>query len=255
RPRTRARAVTDPGPEEGGDPQLWSVTLDRPFLVVRFPQLHEVASWAVVGGGRRQTRTVAWLEVRNADLAPGVDAITLADRRLQERGLGEAVGLLTSRRIDRHHEHHAICGDVKARALATVGLSNALRVGDSPGPLRVGLHPDAPGYGTINVLAAVSEPLSEEAAWEAMSIAAEARTAAVMEAGFPSRRSGAIATGTGTDCLVVAWPSRAPESRAAPAAFAGKHTALGHVIGETVFHAVRAGVAAWLAENQPGGTP
>jgi adenosylcobinamide amidohydrolase len=235
---------------------LWSLTLDRPFLVVQFPSLHEVAGWAVIGGGRRQSRTVAWLEVRNADLSAAVDPVAHATHRLEQRGLGEAVGLLTSRRIDRYHESAARSGELRARALATVGLSNALRVGDPPGPLRVGVRPGAPGYGTINVLVAVSARLSEAAAWEAASIATEARTAAVMEANFPSRRSGAVATGTGTDCLVLAWPTAAtgtnPPSEAV--AFAGKHTPLGHVIGETVFRSVRAGVREWLEENQTGGT-
>ncbi|HEY0715736.1 MAG TPA: adenosylcobinamide amidohydrolase, partial [Polyangia bacterium] len=228
--------------------------------------VHEVAGWAVIHGGRQRTRTVAWLEVRNADLGEDVDPVALAHRRLQERGLGEAVGLLTSRRIDRFHEAAVAHDGLHARSLATVGLSNALRVGDPPGPLRIGIAPGAPGYGTINVLVAVSARLSEAAAWEAMSIATEARTAAVMAAGFPSRRTGAVATGTGTDCIVLAWPAGHGENEgksggdvdvdggAHAVAFAGKHTPLGHAIGESVFEAVRAGVAAWLDEYQLGGT-
>jgi adenosylcobinamide amidohydrolase len=144
-----------------------------------------------------------------------------------------------------------------------VGLSNAVRVGDSPGPL-AGVQ-----VGTINLLCAVSVPLTEAAALEAASIAVEARTAAVLEARHPSRRSGAPATGTGTDCVVLAWPDTvyygtpkgfrtsrdgapagnppAPHATiAAPAVFAGKHTALGHVIGRAVGDSVRAGVADWL---------
>lgn len=250
---------------------LWSLTLDPPFLVVQFPRPQEVASWAVVGGGRRQARTVAWLEVRNADLPPHVDPVALLRQRLETRGLSGAVGLLTSRRIDRHHQAHATWDGRAVSTLATVGLSNALRVGDEPGPLsgllleRAGRRgpPAAPTgtvadietiepIGTINILVALSAPLTEAAAWEAMSIAAEARTAAVIAAGVESRRSSQIATGTGTDCLVLAWPA---DSAFEPVAFSGKHTATGHLIGETVFQTVRAGVATWLEENPQGRTP
>jgi adenosylcobinamide amidohydrolase len=224
-----------PAPAEAS-PRL---ELRPPWLVVRFPDEREVLSWAVVGGGRRRAPAVAWLEVKNADLPPGVDPRALLAERLAERGLGEAVGLLTSRRIERFEQTRACAGEVSAAVVATVGLGNALAVGDPPGA-------GAPA-GTINILCALSTALSEEAALEALSIAAEARTAAVREAALPSRRSGRPATGTGTDCVVLAWP---PPGRDRPALYAGKHTEIGHVIGAAVGEAVRRGVAAWREEQR-----
>jgi adenosylcobinamide amidohydrolase len=213
-----------------------SISLEPPWLVVRFAGEQEVLSWAIVNGGRRRAAAVAWLEVRNADLPVDVDPRALLQRRLQARGLGGAVGLLTSRRIDRFTEASASADGVTAQAVATVGLTNALRVGDPPG-----LGPVA---GTVNVLCHVSARLSEEAALEALAIAAEARTAAVREAGIASRRSGQVATGTGTDCLVLASSPLGQEQ-----GYAGKHTAIGHVIGRAVGDAVHAGAEAWLAEH------
>jgi len=206
------------------------------LLVARFPAPMQVSSWAIWNGGRRRAPAVAWVGVTNAELPVGVDPRALCERRLRAVGLEAAVGLLTSGQLARHRRAGADADGVAARALATVGLSNALRVGDSPGALAA--------VGTINILCALSAPLSDEAALEAASIAVEARTAAVLEAGHPSRRSGAPATGTGTDCVVLAWPE--PVAGQAPAVFAGKHTALGHVIGRAVGECVRAGVADWL---------
>ena len=71
---------------------------------------------------------------------------------------------------------------------------------------------------------------------------AEARTLAMIEAGLKSPLSGNIATGTGTDCLAVA----APVGEAAKLKYAGKHTAMGHVIGKTVHKSVTAGIRCWL---------
>ena len=214
----------------------WAVALAPPVLVVRFGRVLEVASWAIVNGGRRRAEAVAWLEVRNSDLPPEVDPARLLADRLEAHGLTGAVGLLTSRRIDRFREARADLGGVVAQALATVGLSNAVAVGDEPGPLAVA--------GTINVLCALSAPLTEAAAREALSVAAEARTAAVLEAQVPSRRSRRLASGTGTDCLVLAWPA-GPEPGVP---YAGKHTAVGAAVGRAVREAVAAGVADWREE-------
>jgi adenosylcobinamide amidohydrolase len=120
--------------------------------------------------------------------------------------------------------------------VATVGLGNALRVGDPALPA---------ASGTINLLCRLSVPLSPTAALEALTIAAEARTVAVREAALPSRRSGRFASGTGTDCIVLAAPVGP-----AGAAYAGKHTAIGQVIGAAVGDAVARGIEDWLADQR-----
>ncbi|HYC21958.1 MAG TPA: adenosylcobinamide amidohydrolase, partial [Candidatus Bathyarchaeia archaeon] len=109
---------------------------------------------------------------------------------------------------------------------------NALRAGDPPD--------DGQRVGTINLLCCVSTPLAEEALVEALAIAAEARAAAVLDASVASRSTGRPATGTGTDCIVVAAPGLdGGES------FAGKHTLVGHLIGCAAGDATRQGVEAW----------
>jgi adenosylcobinamide amidohydrolase len=210
--------------------------LDGRWLVVRLPGPHVVLSWAIVNGGRRTASAVAWHEVRESELRPPVDPARLLSTRLAARGQGDAVGLLTSASVARHVVVERAFAGVAARCVATVGLGNALRVGDPPGP--------AARIGTINLLCQLSVSLGEEALVEALSIAAEARTLAVREARVQSRVSGAPATGTGTDCIVVAAPAGPGGAR-----YAGKHTQLGHVIGATVHEAVARGAAAWIAER------
>jgi adenosylcobinamide amidohydrolase len=229
-PLPRADAVAVPAP--------LSVRLAWPWLIVDLGAVHEVASWAIVNSGRRRARQVAWLRVNNADLPPDVDPRRLLAERLAERGMSDAVGLLTSGLIENYAEARASRDDIAAHAIATVGLSNALRIGDPPG--------QGPVAGTINIVCWISASLSEEAALEALSLVAEARTAAVAESQVPSRRTHASATGTGTDCVVLAWPPTSGR----PADYAGKHTAIGHVIGATVLESVRAGIATWRAAQR-----
>jgi adenosylcobinamide amidohydrolase len=206
------------------------------MLVVRLGGVHDVLSWAIVNGGRRRARAVVWHEVHSAELGPGVDPCALLKERLQEVGLPDAVGLLTARALSTYETVMRSDGDRWVRCVATVGLSNAVSVGDPALPLRVG---------TINLLCQLSCAVTEEALLEACAIAVEARTAAITDAGLMSALSGRVATGTGTDCVVVA----APASEGAREPYAGKHTKLGALLGRVVRETVHRGAERWIAER------
>lgn len=210
---------------------------DGSWLVARLAAPHRLLSWAIVGGGLRRGDAVAWLAVREEDLRPPVDERDLMHRRLVERGLDGAVGLMTSCDLDRAVTHEVRWAERSARCVVTVGLGNALRAGDPPGM--------SARVGTINLLCVVDEPLADSAMLEALALAAEARTLAVCEAGVASRRSGAPASGTGTDCIVIAAPEGGAGAR-----YAGKHTVAGHLIGAAVREAVARGVADWVATDR-----
>ena len=205
---------------------------------------HDVLSWAIVNGGRRVASDVVWREVVRGELGPEVDPVALPAallrRALAEAQLPDAVGLLTARDVRSFDTADAVdAGDaaLSAWCVATVGLANALAAGDPPGP-------SVPG--TINLCVRVSTPLSEEALLEALALAAEARTAAMLEARLPSPLSGRPASGTGTDCIVVAAPVAPPSL--ARLAYAGKHTRVGSLLGAVVRDAVARGIARWLEE-------
>jgi adenosylcobinamide amidohydrolase len=202
------------------------------WLRVRFAAPHRTLGWTIVGGGWRTTDRVSWIEVSGDELAPPVDPRRFVIDRLAADGREEEPVLMTGCALDEHVVAHREVGETRATCVATVGLGNALRVGDAPA--------DAPRVDTINLLCAVSRPLDDLGLLEALSIAVEARTAAVLEAGIPSRASGLAATGTGTDCVVVAAP-RGDDG----AAYAGKHTEAGAAVGGAVLAAVSRGVAAW----------
>jgi adenosylcobinamide amidohydrolase len=207
-----------------------------PWLVVRFGAPHVVASWAIVGGGLCSADAVAWRRVNDGDLKPPVDAARWLRARMCEEGLEGAVGLLTSRDLDAWVEATHVGTRVRAHCVTTVGLGNALRAGDPPGPCA--------RIGTINMLVRVDVALAPNALLEALAVATEAKTAAVFEAGVRSRRSGLAATGTGTDCVVIAAPNTA-----ATAPYAGKHTEIGAAVGAAALEAVGAGVRAWLCDQ------
>lgn len=196
-----------------------------------------MASWAVVGGGIGRADAVAWRQVDEAELRPPVSAEHWLRERMSEAGLDGAVGLMTSRRLDAWVGATHAARRANAHCVATVGLGNALRSGDPPGAYA---H-----IGTINALICVDVALSEGALLEGLAVATEAKTAAVLESGVRSNRTGLSATGTGTDCLVIA----APDSAGRPVSYAGKHTDIGSAIGAAAFEAVSEGVRVWLRDR------
>jgi adenosylcobinamide amidohydrolase len=205
------------------------------LLVLRLPETHDTLGWSINRPGFAETREIVWLEVRDRELPIGLDPIVFLRGKLSSLGIDEsAVAFMTSRDIRRRHVSHAEVGRVTATCLTTVGLSNGERVGAR--------RPEKPqGWGTINTLVHLSRPLSNGAFVEAISIATQARTVAILEA--QNRPSEASVTGTGTDCIVVAAP-RGDEVEHC----AGLHTDIGEAIGRAVYDATFEGVRTWSAD-------
>lgn len=218
------------------------ISRSEQVLVVDLPAPHACLSFAPHRGGDTVTDTVTNHAVHSAELTLEVDALALLRGRQSALVGRDGVAMMTACPLE-----HAVVAcaretdgghEVLAVAVATVGLSNLLRAGDAPGAL-------AP-LGTINVIVWVSRPLMLGARIEALTIATEARTLAVLEAQLPSRRSGAQATGTGTDCIALLTPLALP-GMGEGEAYAGKHTAVGAVVGRAVYDSVAAGVTSWTA--------
>ncbi len=205
------------------------VTVNHPWLIATLPQPMRCLSWAPYRGGFQVTDRVVWREVRNADLSENFDAIAWFTTEMQVRGDADSIGMLTSRNIAQNCLKTARSGLIQAACLATVGLSNAERVGQR----RAAAAP----VGTINCLVTTDAPLSDTALIEAVSVATQARTAAVMDHG-PDLAQGR-ATGTGTDCIVVAAPS-------GDLSYAGLHTDVGETIGRAVYDSIADGTRDWM---------
>jgi adenosylcobinamide amidohydrolase len=220
----------------GGWPSLLD---DGKLLVVRFPRVHRTLSWAVCGGGLGLTRAVVWRYTELGELGPSVDPAALLEASMARHGLDRAVGMMTARALGTFDCVTKQQDGMAARAVATVGLGNALAVGDSPGPMK-----EQARVGTINLLVQLSHALDEAGLAEALGVATEARTAAVVDGHVPSRRSNELATGTGTDCVVVAAPEIGEATR-----WVGKHTLAGALLGSVVREAVGRGVRRWIAEE------
>lgn len=204
-----------------------------PWLNFNLGAEMQVLSHAPHRPGFVTARRILWREVRNADLPPRLDARDWLAQQLAKREATDAVCFLTSRTVSSYVRRAASVATTRAVAVATVGLSNAERVGTR-------LDRSGQEWGTINIAVRLNRGLTPEAMIEALTIIAQARTAAVIDAGIdlPTGR----ATGTGTDCIAMAAPR-------GPADYVGLHTDIGEAIGNATYDAVLAGARDWFIEN------
>lgn len=84
--------------------------------------------------------------------------------------------------------------------------------------------------GTINTWVIINGKLSDEAFFQAMITATEAKTKALAQENIVDKRTGTIATGTGTDSLLIAATQKGEEMP-----YAGPITDIGKWIGRGVF--------------------
>lgn len=209
-----------------------SVVVDHPWIDFDLGAEMRVLSFAINRPGFVHSRRILWREVRNADLTEEFDVQTALSKWLKARDRWDSVCFLTSRDVRKLHQAHVEVEGISAHCVATVGLSNAERVGAR-------MEQGASRFGTINIAVRVDTPLSQTGLIEAMTIVSQARTAAVIEAGIelPAGR----ATGTGTDCIAVAAPDGSQN-------FSGLHTPTGEAIGRCAYDAVKTGVNEWVDE-------
>ena len=177
-----------------------------------------------MGGGFSRARVVANHQVSDDDPRATEAPLwylrrTIRDLAIDPRGV---VAMMTGANVGRAAYAFAGRGSLLAGAWCTAGCTNALRVGD-----RATFAAAAPG--TINLIVALNESFEDGALAEAVQISTEARVVAVQGAKVTSKRSGKPATGTGTDCLVVAAPFGKAAHR-----YCGKHTVAGELIGRAV---------------------
>lgn len=108
--------------------------------------------------------------------------------------------------------------------VVTAGVGNAVDVS------RTHERQDTPYIGTINTWVVINGCLSEEAFFQALMTANEAKTKALQSENIRDHLTDTIATGTATDSLLIAATQKGEEMR-----YGGPITAVGKIIGKGVY--------------------
>lgn len=197
-------------------------------LLWEFGPGRRAISSAMVGGG---IGPVKW--VLNAQVAGGYARMDPVNHLLEMAPPGPGVGMLTAASVDRFTR----AAD-EVEAVATVGLrvpTWAAAPDGVPDPELAPIH--LPG--TVNIIVAVPVAMSDAALVNAVMTVTEAKTQALLEAGFPC-------TGTASDAVCVAVRDDGPEEL-----FGGPRSTWGARVARAVHDAVRRGARDWAERDRP----
>ncbi len=212
-------------------------------LCLSWPTPRPCLSSAPLNGGYCQASRILNLRVNGAQtpLPPEDTLQQYADR---QGWCGTTVGLMTAAPMDTlRYRTDRLCGE-SLQLWLTCGLDNARRAGD-PADWHGELAPPA---GTINTVFVTSLSLAPATMAELLMVLTEAKCAAFQDAGITSPVSGGIATGTGTDAMVIVCGS----GRAVR--WAGKHTLLGERAARMMMSALGDCLGASAENGFPPGT-
>lgn len=147
-------------------------------------------------------------------------------------------GLLTAASMENAAISTLSYEDFSVTAITTAGVrSNGGRIGDPASwyEKSESSFDDTTPTGTINILLYINADLKKEAMASALVSCAEAKAAAMQELLISSRYSCGIATGTGTDGVIIIANAESNTHLTN----AGKHSKLGELIGRTVITSIK----------------
>ncbi|MFC6085023.1 adenosylcobinamide amidohydrolase [Sphaerisporangium aureirubrum] len=193
-------------------------------LLWRFGPGWRMISSAVLGGG---IGPAEW--VLNAQVDAGYSRTDPVEHLREMAPPGPGVGMLTAASVGRHTR----AADHGAEAVATVGLRVPTWAAAPEGAADPELRPPSPRPGTINIIVAVPVAMSDAALVNAVMTVTEAKTQALIEAGY-------ACTGTASDAVCVAVPVHGP-----PEPFGGPRSVWGARVARAVHAAVLDGARAW----------
>ncbi len=199
---------------------------------VFFDQSRQMLSSAVLMGGLVNARQIVNMKVNAHGCEREYESpqLTLknycSERQWDENG----VGMMTAASMDSLRVVQSVVQGVALTVLVTAGVTNARRAGDRAEWRQVKAIPHQ--QGTINTIIILSARLTQTALVEALVVATEAKAAAMQQSAIISPVSQQIATGTGTDSIVLSNGTGSEDI-----AYCGKHMVLGESIARMVIEA------------------
>jgi adenosylcobinamide amidohydrolase len=215
--------------------QLFTLDHTENHVHIALPAPRLVLSSAVLNGGWVRANHIVNLRVREnftgerTDFQPPED--TLADYSRTLGLSGNVVGLMTAASLASFRQVSLHTPPAAVTVLVTAGLSNAKQAGEAAEWRSV--DQAAPEVGTINLILLTNLKLTRAAMVEAVMMMTEAKTVALAQLGVTSPTTGQLATGTGTDSMVVVNGWQAPLAR-----YCGKHVLLGEMIARATIQVI-----------------
>ncbi len=219
-----------------------SVIASDYVLQIQFKEKRSVLSTCAANGGFQTNLTGVYNydSSHNQTIYSNMKADTIEEHmNVISRELGfdyrTTCGMCTSAQMKNVAIKEAVFRSVTVTAIVTAGIDiNGGRAGDPAS----WFEEDGLIHlleGTINIILVIDANLPDGVLATALMTATEAKVAAIQELLLPSKYSMGLATGSGTDKVIIIASPNAKECLTD----AGKHSKLGELIGTTVIAAVK----------------
>ncbi len=212
-------------------------------LVISLGGLRRVLSSAPQGGGFRSASHIINHQV---DANAGMngyfpDPARYLRKLASQLSIGcHTVGLMTAVPMTQLVTWRVSAGELWVECFATVGVMNAVCAGEWPQYSAHRKETHSTRVGTINLILITNGSLSTSAMVGAVQVATETKTGVLRDHTIPSREGKDLATGTGTDAVVIACRLR---GEGPLHTYSGTHTMMGALVGRAVFNCVSRGLA------------
>jgi len=220
------------------------LTLSPSLMTISFTGERSVLSTSALNGGIKNNLTTVFNHSYNLLLEPKTPQMLGPTMEIHYSELARSLsldpltttGFSTGVNIDNTAIISLPCQKYTVTALVTAGLEvNACRVGN-PAPYQEndGVVENPPA-GTINIVLSVDADMTEACLTRALVTVTAAKVAALQELLVSDRYHGGLATGSGTDGVIIIANSESPIK----VHEAGEQFKLGEVIGQVVIKAVK----------------
>ena len=212
-------------------------------LVINLGGRRRVLSSAPQGGGFRSASHIINHQV---DPNPSMnghfpDPARYLQKLASQLNIGYyTVGLMTAVPMTQLVTSRVSAEGLWVECFATVGVANAVRAGEWPLYLDLRRKTHSTRVGTINLILITNGSLSTSAMVGAVQVATETKTGVLRDHTIPSWKGKDLATGTGTDAVVIACRLR---GKGPPHTYSGTHTIMGALVGRAVSDCVSRGLA------------
>lgn len=213
------------------------------YFSLEFDHKVYALSSAILNGGYSHINSFLNMKVdmnlngENTDFPPPDQTI---EQTASNLGLKKPVsGMMTAATMNSFKYAVKSVGSIDVFCFLTSGLSNSLAAGDRGiyAPQQFFSNKLNVRFGTINIAAGFSIPLSDAALAEALMIVTEAKSSVLFDLGVKSSESERQATGTGTDSAIIFCSE--PDDHKIDEKYCGKHTVLGETLASVVITALK----------------
>ncbi len=207
------------------------IEINKNYILINFEYPARILGSSFFNGGYGRRKSILNIKTSLEELKVKTpDEVII--KYIKELNLDRqsTAAMMTSAHLEYAQVIHSEREGIEVCSIVTAGTSNAINISETSYTPYAGSPINSPG--TINIVVLTNMWLTEDCLVSSVISATESKTAALIDLNVKSVNGNKLATGTGTDSIVVISGTKGKIQ------YAGGHTVYGQLVGEVVYNAV-----------------